>query len=822
MARAELLQGSRGSGGGAAAARPSHPDEWVRQGQHCRLTLFAKRYGKAAAKSSARVCTMEFTLAELMKVPRPSVPQQSLRAIVCPRRLTSCTQKKILQVPGRCQGQRLDGGAGVLAVRAVVPGEKEADDMDVDFSFGADTPLSPNNSQLPASPPSESGSRSPSPQRDSRVRGISTPTDTQKESSTAAKVRSATTPAAAANSGSTPMGGTLLLRLEASAISNVPPPTVSERKQTGFFLHVRRKIAIGEGALFDYELVAKTDVCWCALGQNPLWPPLELTTERLCRNRPSTPLRIELYKYCSDGFHLQLSAVHTSLKLLLQAAPGKSGLPPRLTHLSDVVDAAARAARSTSALPSEDVSGAISTLKHISAVNSEQTPKKRASKLDEAGASPAETWAHPLPLHDQGIGGVPGSPAVSGLPVGSDGAVGLLHVLVRDSGPEGRVQALAVADRADQEFLCALLREEDVRRSDLKDEVKEARRLVSERTKFCKEFTQRRQIRQRRHFRDGVDEHGRSIDLDVVANRLLPRSASQQLKSTQGSRDLELFRHMSGDWHVKGRRGIGRTNSDSNWHSNSSTSKVKPRQHVWRSRAIHGPGVTTTTENGGSRGRKGLQLLGLHGSLSSSALSDRDTLFKQQVAARATQLERQALAPYPAHPKPSSKTAGEAWVRTGKGGRTTKDRTMSRRLLRSSSLVVDGGEVDTTMAAHDDDDDELAEGLGPWRRPALVSVSGGDGGGGSNTGSGGEAGCTTRQALSQGQGGASKDPVNHSPHLHAPDDDPLGAGGSTYFQMHATRYASARGAVERRQTQQQGFTAGALARIYDDGSARQI
>ena len=45
--------------------------------------------------------------------------------------------------------------------------------------------------------------------------------------------------------------------------------------------------------------------------------------------------------------------------------------------------------------------------------------------------------------------------------------------------------------------------------------------------------------------------------------------------------------------------------------------------------------------------------------------------------------------------------------------------------------------------------------------------------------------------------------------------DPSTVGGELYCEMHSTRFEVARGSVRRKQERERGFTAGALARIYD-------
>ena len=135
----------------------------------------------------------------------------------------------------------------------------------------------------------------------------------------------------------------LVLRCEASNIANVPQGKPSDGKEVGFFLHIRRKIGIGEGALFEFELVARTEVCWCAYNQAPVWEPLQLSTERLCRNRRSTPLKIELYRWSRNGIHQLLSCAFSTLSTMSVPVLGGKGAPPRRAHLAGVANSHSKA-----------------------------------------------------------------------------------------------------------------------------------------------------------------------------------------------------------------------------------------------------------------------------------------------------------------------------------------------------------------------------------------------------------------------------------------------------------------------------------------------
>ena len=178
-------------------------DAWVKQGQQCRLGLFAKRFAKSKGGALEPIGNMDFTLHELV------------------------------ETPGRCKGQRLTSGKGIVAVRGFMPSAvcKPAESL--------------------PSPPS-----SPTSFKSSLVEG---------NVLDAVATARAVTPTEIDNPPST-----LLVMCAASRLTNVPEPGLHEDKQKGYMVHVRRRIGVGEGALFENELVACTEVAWQSVGkQNP-------------------------------------------------------------------------------------------------------------------------------------------------------------------------------------------------------------------------------------------------------------------------------------------------------------------------------------------------------------------------------------------------------------------------------------------------------------------------------------------------------------------------------------------------------------------------
>ena len=345
-------------------------DDWVKQGQQCKLELFAKRFVKSSRGGGlVSLGRMEFTLFDLVGT------------------------------PGRCKGQRLASGTGVVAVRAVV--------VDEAYSPPDPPPPSPSQQQPPplpeggeGSPPEQQGGAPPSPPG-SPSGGAPTPAPPEPP----------------------PGPSTLLLLCGASELTNVPPPKATEEKISGYFLQIRRKILTGEGALFDFELVACTDVSWQAVGkQQPRWMPFEISTARLCYNDRQNPVMVELWKVSRDGFHTSLSSLETTVEALCSPAP-----------------------------------------KNADGICAGAPPAPRESDA-------VEPWITPLPLR----------------PDGSETPAGQFHIAVRDSRdgafPKGR--SLSLHDRADEDFLMQMLWADDVQMSDLKDDVKNAQRLLNERKKL--------------------------------------------------------------------------------------------------------------------------------------------------------------------------------------------------------------------------------------------------------------------------------------------------------------------------------------------------
>lgn len=423
-------------------AEPGNPaaqdmdDDWVRGGQNCRLELLAKRFSKTRGGGTEQLGSMEFSLHELV------------------------------ETPGRCKGQRLSSGKGVVATRAIMPAE----------------------AYKPPEPPIPSPSRPSSPTVSS-AGGTSTAED-----------------------GHTP--STLLILCAASKLTNVPEPKVNDDKQSGYFVHFRRRIGVGEGALFENELVACTEVSWQAVGQqNPRWMAFEISTSRLCYNNRQTKVRIDLYKVSRDGFHVHLSCLDTTVAALCEPAP--EGMRSQ-----------------------ED---------------GNMPPAPRESDLEEP-------WIQAQTLLSVD---------------GSETPVGRFHVAVRDSkdGDFPQSKTLTMHDRSDESFLTDMLSKNDVKTSDLKDDVKNAQRLLNERKKFADDFYRRRAAFQQDHGKVVPKEHDRLI------RTVLPQRAVELVNMTQSMRDERDFGHLEGKW-TRNRR---RNHHDLSWARNYN---VRPVAHPWHSRAI--------------------------------------------------------------------------------------------------------------------------------------------------------------------------------------------------------------------------------------------
>jgi Ca2+-binding EF-hand superfamily protein len=438
-------QGSAASYDLAQAMR----DDWVRQGQQCRLELFAKRFAKTRGGGREQIGTMDFTLHELV------------------------------ETPGRCKGQRLTSGKGVVAIRAIIPEE----------TCEPPEPPLPSPSQFSPSSPSLSFADAEGPEAD--------------------VAEAAPAPETADHAPST-----LLILCAASKLSNVPEPKLNEDKQSGYFAHFRRRIGVGEGALFENELVACTEVSWQAVGkQNPRWMAFEISTSRLCYNNRDTKVRIDLYKVARDGFHLHLSSLDTTVAALCERAP---------EHLRSQEDG-------------------------------NMPPAPRESDFEEP-------WMQAQMLLSVD---------------GADKPVGMFHVSVRDSkdGEFPKGETLTMHDRSDETFLNGMLREHDVQTSDLKDDVKNAQRLLNERKKFASEFSRRRVAHQQDLGRVVAEDH------DHLLRRMLPHKAVEMVTTTQSMRDEQEFGHLQGGW-TRSRR---RNHHDLSWTRNYN---VKPVKHQWNSRAV--------------------------------------------------------------------------------------------------------------------------------------------------------------------------------------------------------------------------------------------
>eukprot|EP01043_Picozoa_sp_COSAG02_P041520 COSAG02_NODE_3449_length_6721_cov_180.155995_6_plen_1271_part_00 len=420
-------------------------DDWIMCGQHCRVELFAKRFSKTRGGGQQQLGSMEFTLHELV------------------------------ETPGRCKGQRLSSGKGVVAIRAVVPAE----------------------AYQPPEPPPPSSLRVSSP-------GLSIADDDG-----TANVADLSEPEQPDHAPST-----LLILCAASKLTNVPEPKVNEDKQSGYFVHFRRRIGVGEGALFENELVARTEVSWQAVGQqNPRWMAFEISTSRLCYNNRETMVRVDLYKVARDGFHLHLSSLDTTVAALCEPAP---------EHMRSQDDG-------------------------------NMPPAPRESDLEE-----------------------PWMQARSLLSVdGADTPVGKLHVAVRDSkdGEFPKGETLTIHDRTDESFLTEMLSQNDVKTSDLKDDVKNAQRLLNERKKFASEFYRRRQTHQQKHGKVVAENH------DTMIRTVLPNKVVELVTMTQSMRDEEQFGHLQGSWSHAQRR----NHHDLSWTRNYN---VRPVKHQWNSRAV--------------------------------------------------------------------------------------------------------------------------------------------------------------------------------------------------------------------------------------------
>ena len=440
--------------GGAAAYNVAQKmDDWVRGGQHCRLELFAKRFAKTRGGGQEQLGSMEFTLHELVTT------------------------------PGMCKGQRLDSGKGVVAIRAIMPAE------------ACKPPEPPISSPSRASLGSPSSSRLSSPRR-----------------SFAEDHAAANEPLEQETPDNTP--STLLILCAASKLTNVPEPKGTEDKQSGYFVHFRRRIGVGEGALFENELVARTEVSWQAVGQqNPRWMAFEISTSRLCYNNPETKVRVDLFKVARDGFHLHLSSLDTTVAALCQPAP---------EYMRSQEDG-------------------------------NMPPAPRESDLEEP-------W-----MQAQNLLSVDGS----------DTPVGKFHVAVRDSkdGEFPKGKTLSIHDRTDESFLTGMLSQNDVKASDLKDDVKNAQRLLEERKKFASDYYRRRVAHQQSHGKIVAENH------DRLLRTVMPHKVVELVNMTQSMRDERDFGHLEGNW-TRTRR---RDHHDLSWTRNYN---VRPVAHQWNSRAI--------------------------------------------------------------------------------------------------------------------------------------------------------------------------------------------------------------------------------------------
>ena len=165
--------------------------------------------------------------------------------------------------------------------------------------------------------------------------------------------------------------------------------------------------------------------------------------------------------------------------------------------------------------------------------------------------------------------------------------------------PKG--DALTLHDQADGSFLKELSYQGDVQMSDMKDEVKDAQRLLNERKKFAGAFVQskhciympaidrpisviagefsRRRIQHQ-------SEHGKvqGEKYDDLLRSMLPHNVVKLVTMTQSQRDEQEFGHLEGKWSRSRRR----DHNDLSWTRNYN---VRPEKHQWHSRAISRSGM---------------------------------------------------------------------------------------------------------------------------------------------------------------------------------------------------------------------------------------
>ena len=326
------------------------------------------------------------------------------------------------------------------------------------------------------------------------------------------------------------------------------------------------------------------------------------------------------------------------------------------------------------------------------------------------------------------------------------------------------MHGLFVSDRVDQRFLTSMLSAGDVQRTDLKNDLKVARTHVSERTKFVKQFTRRRAARQKRAVSNPPE------DLDAMARSMLPSKVGLAAVETQAMRDYASFRHLRGTWS----RERQRTPRDVYWRRNYN---VRPQRRSWASRAW--------AEE-------------VSGGLSEQTPPSSAVLV---AVGRRREATSKSAGPGSAEPvrKLVSVEASSSWSIPSMHEAVVERRGMAGGAGSASGQGVVGQ---------------------PWRRPAFASMTGHETADSAFSELSNVSNVErSRSDVDGGEDDGDEDMARDANLMGAryttSKGDPSTVGGELYCEMHSTRFEVARGSVRRKQERERGFTAGALARIYD-------
>jgi hypothetical protein len=193
----------------------------------------------------------------------------------------------LLTTPGSCIAERLPGGQGSVAIRAVSVGAGRSDFFRLDLVA----------TELP--PP-------------------------------------AAFEGPAAGKGKKGDGATEVLAADEErwpTLGQSAPP-----EHYGYFVEVARKVDAAASALSDYEPVARTPVVWKARGGRlPRWATIELSAHRLCYGRPVTRCRLRLYRHGEAGWHTLIGEASFQPGEVLRS--GLSGLEHQLLEAAGGVAA---------------------------------------------------------------------------------------------------------------------------------------------------------------------------------------------------------------------------------------------------------------------------------------------------------------------------------------------------------------------------------------------------------------------------------------------------------------------------------------------------